>query len=124
MLTASYLLEFRYTLLELAKANTIRQNGEPKIDFFGAYSTDAPLCVMVPERFVPVVEWFGCEKVGGLGSWPIPPKQLVDTIEAELGSAYTDRSPDGSAFCRMAWHCESVIEAVRGWCRKESPNCL
>ena len=80
MLMASHLPEFWDALFELVTPDVIRKNQELKINFFQAYGMDAPLCIVVPERFVPVVKWFECQNLGWLSSWPIPPKQLVNTI--------------------------------------------
>jgi hypothetical protein len=46
----------------LKKTSVWMEDGETKVNFSISNGMDAPLGIMVPKHFVPVVEWLGCKK--------------------------------------------------------------
>ena len=89
MCLASYLLEFRHTVLEVLETSNWLDGGETEVKFISPNDADRPLDVVVPELFVPVVEGFWCEESGWVRhqclcrrlEGPIPPKGKMNTVE-------------------------------------------
>ena len=62
MFSSSDLLQPGYAFIKLTKTGVWMEDGETIVNFSISNGMDAPLGIMVPKHFVPVVEWLWCEE--------------------------------------------------------------
>ena len=88
MIPAHDLLQRRDACFEVPKADEGLQQREPEIDLCISNSADAPLCVVVPKLFVPMVKGLRGKKLARfrdctIRQGPVSPERKVHSIQSE-----------------------------------------
>src|ERR1700722_3938766 len=81
MFSSSHLLHLRNPLPEMSEAGVRLEDRKPEVNFMFTEDMDAPLHVVVPELFVPMMEWFRREKYRWIGQRPVSPKRKMHAIK-------------------------------------------
>lgn len=84
MLPTSNLLEVCDSFSEVVISSAWVENQKLKVNLCATEDSDAPLNIVVPKLLVPVVEQLRSEENIGLCQGPVPPKGIMNTIEAML----------------------------------------
>ncbi len=132
MLSTGVLTEGCEAIGEVAMLNVFLQAHVPTINFFIAEKLSCPLHNVLPEKFVPLVQRIGGQKLAGVRELPIAPEGLENPVQAQLpcGSfittdvrwfyflphaAYNFQRTNTSSGRHLHASAEVTMSAIRDW---------